>query len=130
MIADGGNPSPVGQGAHAGTLSFEMSVGKQRIIVNCSAYAGRDSTWRLAQRATAAHSTLIVEDRNSTEVREDGAIGANGVTVTSGTTGSGRQHVDRHVHDGYVASHDVVHGRRSLYQRISSDIRGEDSRIW
>ena len=114
-------------GAHAGTLSFEMSVGKQRVIVNCGAYAGRDATWRLAQRATAAHSTLVVEDRNSAEIREDGTIGATGVTVTSERLeADGNTWIDMS-HDGYLASHDVVHRRRIYINASGSDIRGEDT---
>tara|TARA_B100000674_G_scaffold173832_1_gene140472 strand:- start:2202 stop:3929 length:1728 start_codon:yes stop_codon:yes gene_type:complete len=127
VIADGGNPSPMGQGAHAGTLSFEMSVGKQRVIVNCGAYTGRNATWRLAQRATAAHSTLVVEDRNSAEIREDGTIGATGVTVTSERLeADGNTWIDMS-HDGYLASHDVVHRRRLYINASGSDIRGEDT---
>ena len=127
VIADTGAPSLTGLGAHAGTLSFEMSVGKQRIIVNCGAYAGRDSTWRLAQRATAAHSTLIVEDRNSTEVREDGTIGANGIAVTTERLeADGNTWIDMS-HDGYVASHGVIHRRRIYINASGSDIRGEDT---
>ena len=127
VIIDGGTPSPVGQGAHAEALSFEMSVGKQRVIVNCGAYAGRDATWRIAQRATAAHSTLVVEDRNSAEIREDGTIGANGMTVTSE-----RMEADDNTwidmsHDGYMASHDVLHRRRIYINASGSDIRGEDT---
>ena len=91
------------------------------------AYAGRDSTWRLAQRATAAHSTLIVEDRNSTEVREDGTIGANGIAVTTERLeADGNTWIDMS-HDGYVASHGVIHRRRIYINASGSDIRGEDT---
>jgi len=127
VIADGGAPSMAGQGAHAGALSFEMSVGKQRVIVNCGAYAGRDPTWRLAQRATAAHSTLVVEDRNSAEVREDGTIGANGIAVTTERLeADGNTWIDMS-HDGYMASHGVIHRRRIYINASGSDIRGEDT---
>ena len=126
VIADAGAPSLTGHGAHAGTLSFEMSVGKQRVIVNCGAYAGRDSTWRLAQRATAAHSTLVVEDRNSFEIHEDRTIGAKGANVTAERLeGDGNTWIDMS-HDGYVASHGVVHRRRIYVNASGSDIRGED----
>ena len=104
-----------------------MSVGKQRVIVNCGAYAGRDATWRLAQRATAAHSTLVVEDRNSAEIREDGTIGANGINVTSERLeADGNTWIDMS-HDGYMASHGVVHRRRIYINASGSDIRGEDT---
>ena len=65
MVVDAGVPAAPGYDphAHAGTLSFEFSHGDERLIVNCGAQnAGGE--WRLAQRATAAHSTLAVDDTN------------------------------------------------------------------
>ena len=44
--------------AHAGTLSMELSVGRERLIVNCGAMPVAGREWRDATRATAAHSTL------------------------------------------------------------------------
>jgi uncharacterized heparinase superfamily protein len=54
--------------AHADTLSFELSVFNQRVVVNggTSRYGlGRD---RLLERGTAAHSTVEVAGTNSSEV--------------------------------------------------------------
>ncbi|MBF0166078.1 MAG: heparinase II/III family protein [Alphaproteobacteria bacterium] len=54
--------------AHADTLSFEMSVGKERVIVNSGTYAYQDKKWRNHFRGTAAHSTIMVNNENSAEV--------------------------------------------------------------
>ncbi|TAN51553.1 MAG: hypothetical protein EPN26_08930 [Rhodospirillales bacterium] len=54
--------------AHADTLSFEMSVGTQRVIVNSGTYAYQDPDWRNYFRSTAAHSTIMVNGQNSAEV--------------------------------------------------------------
>jgi uncharacterized heparinase superfamily protein len=127
VIADSGAPSLVGKGAHAGTLSFEMSVAKQRIIVNCGAYAGRDARWRLAQRSTAAHSTMIVDDRNSTELREDGSIGARPENVTAERLeADGNTWLDLS-HDGYQGALGLVHRRRIYVNASGTDVRGEDT---
>ena len=117
VIADSGAPSPVGKGAHAGTLSFEMSVGKQRIVVNCGAYAGRDEQWKLAQRSTAAHSTMIVDDRNSTEIRSDGTIGERPAHVTA----------ERLEADGNAGALGLIHRRRIYVNASGTDVRGEDT---
>jgi uncharacterized heparinase superfamily protein len=53
--------------AHADTLSFEMSVGTQRVIVNSGTYAYQDPL-RNHFRGTAAHSTILVNNENSAEV--------------------------------------------------------------
>lgn len=54
--------------AHADTLSFELSLLGRRLVVNggTSIY-GKDEE-RLRQRGTAAHSTLVVDGENSSEV--------------------------------------------------------------
>ena len=127
VIADCGAPPVVGKGAHAGALSFEMSVGKQRIVVNCGAYAGRDEQWKLAQRSTAAHSTMVVDDRNSAEIREDGSIGARPITVTSERLeADGNTWFDLS-HDGYARALDLIHRRRIYVNASGTDVRGEDT---
>jgi len=127
VIADCGAPPVVGKGAHAGALSFEMSVGKQRIVVNCGAYAGRDEQWKLAQRSTAAHSTMVVDDRNSAEIREDGSIGARPITVTSDRLeADGNTWFDLS-HDGYARALDLIHRRRIYVNASGTDVRGEDT---
>ena len=47
-----------------------MSVGRDRMIVNCGAHEGRGDWW-VAQRATAAHSTLVVNDTNASVFATD-----------------------------------------------------------
>jgi uncharacterized heparinase superfamily protein len=127
IIADCGIPSSVGKGAHAGTLSFEMSVGKQRIVVNCGAYSGRDETWRLAQRATAAHSTMTVDDRNSTGINADGSIGDRPTNVTSERLeADGNTWLDLS-HDGYFMPLGLVQRRRIYVNSSGTDVRGEDT---
>lgn len=54
--------------AHADTLSFELSAGRQRVIVNCGTYAYQDPVWRNRLRGTPAHSTLSVDGGDSAEV--------------------------------------------------------------
>ena len=53
-------------------MSFELSVGRDRLIVNCGASPAAEPVWRDALRATAAHSTLTLADTNSSELREEG----------------------------------------------------------
>ena len=54
--------------AHADTLSFEMAVKGQRLIINSGISTYGISTQRLAQRSTSAHSTVEIEGENSSEV--------------------------------------------------------------
>ena len=65
--------SPVGPDyipghAHADTLSFELSIGAQRVLVNSGTSEYGLSTKRLNQRKTAAHNTVEVDGKDSSEV--------------------------------------------------------------
>lgn len=54
--------------AHADSLSFELSLGKQRIFVNSGTSCYGSSEERLRQRGTSAHNTVVLNDENSSEV--------------------------------------------------------------
>lgn len=54
--------------AHADSLSFEMSVGAQRVFVNSGTSLYGVSPERLRQRQTAAHNTVVVNGQSSSEV--------------------------------------------------------------
>ena len=106
--------------AHAGTLSLEVSFGKERLVVNCGAAISSGAEWRNAARATAAHSTLAIEDTNSS----DGEGEPIRVPVE-------RQEADGKVwlttsHNGYGRRFGLIHHRR-LYLAVRGDeLRGED----
>ncbi|MCX7899156.1 MAG: heparinase II/III family protein, partial [Methylocystis sp.] len=59
LLVDAGRPPPVGfsREAHAGCLSFEYSLGGERVIVNCGAPASQHQEARELARGGAAHST-------------------------------------------------------------------------
>src|SRR5581483_8860327 len=107
VLVDAAAPAAIDGHAHAGTLSFEMSVGKERLVVNCGAHAADQSDWRRVQRATAAHSTVTIDDTNSSEI-----LGP--ASAQPGTLGQRPEHVvcqredaDGNVwldlaHDGYL----------------------------
>ena len=54
--------------AHADTLSFELSLFGQRVLVNSGTSCYGMSAERLRQRGTAAHNTVVVEGEDSSEV--------------------------------------------------------------
>ena len=53
---------------HADVLSFEMSIFGSRVIVNSGTSIYGESSERHKQRSTAAHSTVVVDGQNSSEV--------------------------------------------------------------
>lgn len=54
--------------AHADTLSFELSVDGRRVVVNGGTSVYGTGPERQRQRGTAAHSTVVVDGENSSEV--------------------------------------------------------------
>ncbi|MBI3506447.1 MAG: heparinase II/III family protein [Proteobacteria bacterium] len=130
VLLDAGAPPAPGfdAHAHAGTLSVEISVGRERIIVNCGAGPRDDSEWSLALRATAAHSTLTLEDTSSSEP-VPGKLMRRPPNVKSS-----RDEADGNVwleasHDGYVPLFGFLHVRRLFVAGDGRDVRGEDSLV-
>ncbi len=131
-------PPPLTRHAKVGcasTLAFEFSHKKQRIIVNCggAAVAGGQIPIRIEQglRATAAHSTMVLDDTNSTAVLMKGRLG-KGVTEVE---------IDRRLqqlekggtatrleasHDGYVSRFNLQHRRILIMRDEGTELRGED----
>lgn len=54
--------------AHADTLSFELSMFGERVLVNGGTSQYGSGEVRLAERGTEAHNTVIINDKNSSEV--------------------------------------------------------------
>lgn len=54
--------------AHADTLSLELSLFGQRLLVNSGTSVYGTSSERLRQRSTDAHNTIMIDDENSSEV--------------------------------------------------------------
>ncbi len=127
VIVDAGAPPPRGYDAeaHAGTLSFEFSVGRERIIVNCGAQIGPPD-WRRAQRSTAAHSTLSLDDRNSSQVVPGDGLGARPANVLSRRTNDDGALLLETSHDGYLERMGYVHHRSFYLSGGGDDLRGED----
>lgn len=118
----------------ASTLAFEMSDGPHRLIVNCggAALAGGQVPARIEQglRATAAHSTLVLDNANSTAVLLGGALGkgVEQVEVDRGeiTRGSGEVQRIEARHDGYAARYGLIHRRILMLRSDGSELLGED----
>jgi uncharacterized heparinase superfamily protein len=120
----------------ASTLAFEFSADGYRLIVNCggAACAGGLVSVRLEQalRATAAHSTLTLDDANSTAVLIAGGLG-NGVTEVDMARrdleieGQGPATRIEASHNGYSARYGLTHQRILILRADGSELRGEDA---
>jgi uncharacterized heparinase superfamily protein len=128
VIVDIGGAPPAGfdEHGHAGTLSFEMSHGRERIIVNCGSYRGTKPNWSRVARASAAHSVLVVADTNAAEIREDGAVGRSPAAVTRERAEHEGQQWISATHDGYRTRFGLIYSRQIFLAADGEDLRGED----
>lgn len=118
----------------ASTLAFEMSDGPSRLIVNCggAAMAGGQVPSRIGQalRATAAHSTLVLDDANSTAVLLHGKLGRGAETVEVERRlieQNGREAMRVEAsHDGYAARFGLTHNRILTLRSDGTELAGED----
>ena len=129
LLLDTGAPPDTGmnKGSHAGALSFELSVGQERLIVNCGSRANLDDEWRWAGRATAAHSTVSVGDANSSALIKEGGVVAHPLTIECD-----RGERDGNIwlstsHTGYHRAFGLTHRRRLYIDATGLDLRGEDT---
>jgi uncharacterized heparinase superfamily protein len=137
LIADAGRPPPpdFSIGAHAGCLSFELSVGRQRLIVNCGVPKASSTALRRLARTTAAHSTATLNDTSSCRILTRGAIGElMGEAIVSGPT---RIEVERQSvagatvlglrHNGYLDRYSIIHDRQLTLAEAGDRLDGVDS---
>lgn len=131
VVLDAGPPpaEPLSAKAHAAPLAFEMSVDGQRLIVNCggcheSDGLPRDITWMT--RATAAHSTLIVNDTNAARIMADSRVGRGPQRLEwTRREADGGLWLDA-AHDGYAKRFGLIHRRRLYITPDGQEVRGED----
>ena len=140
LLLDVGAPPQPGYESHcfAGTLSFEMSVGKERLIVNGGANIGGSPVWRRAMQSTLAHSTLTITDRNSSEIFDDEGLFNSPARPLGRMVGRRPERVAcrrdeaegavwlEGSHDGYLKPFGLIHRRRIYLSPNGDDLRGED----
>ncbi len=127
-------PPPIAklvEGGCASTLAFEFSDGDARLIVNCggarAAVAQLPATFAEGLRTTAAHSTLVVGDSNSTAIHADGTLGRGVAEVELSRQESDVASRIEASHDGYVRRWGFVHRRQLMLTGDGKELRGEDA---
>lgn len=136
IVADTGAAPPlqVSGEAHAGCLSFEMSVGHALLFVNAGAPGAADSDWRAVSRATASHSTLCLGEVSSSKLVRHGGLEAmvGGVPLQLPAnvpamleTRDGTLHLAAS-HDGYLGRLELIHARELDLDDDGAALRGTD----
>ena len=106
----------------SGTLGFEMSVGQSQIVVN-PGQMSPDSALRGAMCTTAAHSTVGLDNQNSTSHRTGRLANVSNVEVGEARGGV----LAVATHDGFDASHGILHERKLYLKTGGANLRGSDT---
>jgi uncharacterized heparinase superfamily protein len=135
LVLDAAPPPPAKMAATgcASTLAFEMSDGSQRLVINCGGPAplptGLPGELVEGLRTTAAHSTLVISDTNSTAIMPDGALGKGAEDVTAERSEDNDCSRLEATHDGYVRGFGLVHKRSLMLGNDGKELRGADQLI-
>jgi uncharacterized heparinase superfamily protein len=124
--------------AHAGTLSFEFSHDEERVIVNCGAHPW-SKEWQQVQRATAAHTTMVVDNVNSSMLLPSrkaigGGVRMDGIALKPDVVTARREETNGQTwldlsHNGYEEGFGLIHRRRLYLSANGEDFMGEDQLV-
>ena len=128
LIMDAAPPpaAALSRGACASTLAFELSDGAQRLVVNCGGGLGLPPDLAKGLRTTAAHSTLVLAETNSTALHPDGSMGRGVTEVELARVETAEVHRLDAAHDGYVKRFGLSHRRRLALTADGRSLEGED----
>lgn len=135
LVIDAAPPPPqrIAEQGSASTLAFELSDGGQRLIVNCGGPGplptGLPQQLVQGLRTTAAYSTLILADTNSTNILSNGSLGKGVEDVAIERTEDNDSSRLEASHDGYVRTFGFVHKRGLMLGNDGKEIRGADHLI-
>jgi uncharacterized heparinase superfamily protein len=135
VVLDAAPPPPAKMAAQgcASTLAFELADGPQRLIVNCGGPGPlpTDLPDELVEglRTTAAHSTLVLADTNSTNILADGSLGKGVEDVAIERSEDNDASRLEASHDGYVRAFGLIHKRSIMLGNDGKELRGADQLI-
>jgi len=135
VILDAAPPPPqkMSDRGSASTLAFEMSDGTQRLVVNCGGPGALPTALssELVQglRTTAAHSTLVLADTNSTSILADGSLGKGVEDVTIERSEDNDASRLEASHDGYLRAFGLTHKRSLMLGNDGKELRGADQLV-
>ncbi len=117
--------------AHAGYLAFEMSAGRNRFIVNAGSPRFASHHYRQLARATAAHSTVVINETSSGRLSSSAYLGPvmaehpDHIRVKREEAEGGDDCLDLS-HDGYGGLFGLVHHRQLRLSKSGTRLAGRD----
>ncbi len=123
------NQERISSNLNAGTLSFEFSCLGEKIITNCGATEsfGKNPEYL---RYTAAHSTIVLQNTNISEIKENNPHikFPQLVTFSKNDYGNGNT-IFEGSHNGYLKKFNKIIKRKLKFNELENKLYGEDTII-
>jgi uncharacterized heparinase superfamily protein len=114
--------------AHADSLSFELSLGDRRVLVNSGTSQYGTDAERQRQRGTAAHNAVVVDGQDSSEIWAGFRVARRAHVKLRSVTATPAAVIIEASHDGYRRLPGRnVHRRRWILDELSLRIEDEIS---
>ncbi|MGL4637198.1 MAG: heparinase II/III family protein [Beijerinckiaceae bacterium] len=135
LVDSGEAPAPPLAGkSHAAPAAFEFSSHGQRLIVNCGAPPAHKPEFLEVSRLTAAHSTLVMDERTIGHFAKSRFVGklvgpqyvGGARNVTSQRSVSAEGTLLTIAHDGYSRAFGMRHERKMALSADGQTLEGED----
>jgi len=101
--------------SHADTLSYELSIGDDRIIVDSGVYEYNSGRWRDFFRSTRAHNTVVVDGLNQSDVWGSFRAGRRAFPTDVKWIVNDDVIFFEGGHDGYLKQVGVLHKRKIFF---------------
>ena len=121
VIMDVGQPAKEAKIAAFGTFGFEFSVGQNLLVINPGQNA-RDLNLQRLLCSTKAHSTVSIDGQDSSDFRVNRLAQISGAEL--GRAKGGLLAIASH--NGYEASHGIIHHRKLYLSNGGGNLRGSD----
>ena len=124
-------PDYISGHAHADTLSFELSIGEQRVLVNSGTSEYGLSSIRHNQRKTRAHNTVEVNGKDSSQVWNSFRVANRAKIISRNIIKTGDQeNIMQAAHNGYKSLFGgCIHTRKLIFKEncliVSDTLEGE-----
>ena len=122
------NKNRISSNLSAGTLAFELSSFGEKIITNCGASEGFGKNPEYL-RYSAAHSTIILQNTNIREIKDNNPHIKFPQSVTFDSSTFGNTIIFEGSHNGYQKKFSKIIKRKLIVFESENRINGEDSII-
>ena len=114
---------------HASTLAIEISYNNEKIITNCGSLETRFNERPDYLKYSAAHSTIILDNTNISEIKGMGSFKKFPKLVELNQLDNDDEFVMEGLHDGYLTKYGILIKRKIEINKSQNEIRGFDTLV-